>query len=295
MAVALLAQLGAIVAPIFIAAGLGYGWARSGRSYEGEFVRRLVLYIGTPCLIVSTIGRAEVDTAALAVIGLACWLVLAITVSAFGLLLRAMQLDTRDFLPPMVFGNAGNMGLPLALFAFGQEGLALALGFFVANTLAHFTFGLYLTAGRVMLGEMLRTPILYAALIATLVQVFEIALPAWLDNTLDLLGGITIPLMLITLGVSLASIRVATLGRTTLLSVLRLSGGAAAGWAVATLLGLEDVARAVVILQSAMPAAVFNYLLAQQYRRSAEDVAGLIVVSTVLSFASLPLLLWWLL
>lgn len=295
MAVALIAQLGAIVAPIFIAAGLGYGWARSGRRYEGEFVRRLVLYIGTPCLIISTIGRAEVDTAALAVIGLACWLVLVLTVSVFGLLLRAIQLDTRVFLPPMVFGNAGNMGLPLALFAFGQEGLALALGFFVANTLAHFTFGIYLTAGRVMVGEMLRTPILHAALIAAIVQVFDLSLPGWLDNTLDLLGGITIPLMLITLGVSLASIRVGTLGRTTVLAILRLTGGAAAGWLVATLLGLEDVARAVVILQAAMPAAVFNYLLAQQYRRSPEDVAGLIVISTVLSFASLPLLLWWLL
>ena len=295
MTAALLAELSAIVAPIFIAAAVGYAWARSGRDYDGIFVRRVVMNIGTPCLIVSTIGRAEVATPVLLGIALACWLVVALTIVVFGLLLRLGGLDRRVFLPPLVFANVGNMGLPLALFAFGQEGLALALGFFVANTMAHFTVGIFLTAGRVSLGEMLRTPILHAAFIALFVQLSGVVFPAWLDNTLDLIGGITIPLMLITLGVSLASIQVATLARTTVLALLRLGGGVLAGWLVAWVLGLEGVARAVVILQSAMPAAVFNYLLAQQYGRSPADVAGLVVVSTLLSFLTLPLLLWWLL
>ncbi len=292
---ALAAELAAIVAPIFIAAGIGFAWARSGRDYDGIFVRRVVMNIGTPCLIVSTIGRAEVATDVLLTSALACWLVVALTMAAFGLVLRLAGLDRRVFLPPLVFANAGNMGLPLALFAFGADGLALALGFFVANTMAHFTVGIYVTAGRANLGEMLRTPILWAAFVALFVQLSGTGFPAWLDNTLELIGAITIPLMLITLGVSLASIQVATLGRTTALALLRLGGGVAAGWLVATLLGLDGVARAVVILQSAMPAAVFNYLLAQQFGRSPSEVAGLVVVSTALSFLTLPLLLWWLL
>jgi malate permease and related proteins len=292
---ALLAELAAIVAPIFIAAGVGYAWARSGRPYDGIFVRRVVMNIGTPCLIVSTIGRAEVATPVLLTSALACWLVVALTLLVFGLVLRLGGLDRRVFLPPLVFANTGNMGLPLALFAFGQEGLALALGFFIAMTFAHFTIGIYLTAGRANLGEMLRTPILHAAYVALFVQLSGVSVPAWLDNTLDLIGGITIPLMLITLGVSLASIQVATLGRTAALALLRLGGGVLAGWLVASMLGLEGMARAVVILQSAMPAAVFNYLLAQQFGRSPADVAGLVVVSTLLSFLTLPLLLWWLL
>lgn len=292
---AVLAELAAIVAPIFIAAALGYAWARSGRDYDGTFVRRVVMNIGTPCLIVSTIGRAEVATPVLLSSALACWLIVALCMLSFGLVLRAAGLDRRVFLPPLVFANAGNMGLPLALFAFGQEGLALALGFFVANTVAHFTVGIRLTAGRARLGEVLRTPILHAALVALLVQLSGWRFPVWLDNTLDLIGGITIPLMLITLGVSLASIQVATLGRTVLLALLRLGGGVLIGWLVASLLGLEGVTRSVVILQSAMPAAVFNYLIAQQYGRAPSEVAGLVVVSTLLSFVSLPLLLLWLL
>jgi malate permease and related proteins len=293
--VALVAQLAAIVAPIFITAFIGFAWARAGRHYDGEFVRRLVVNIGTPCLIISTIGRAEVVTTQLLTIATACVLVVLLTTTVFALVLRAARLDSHVFLPPLVFTNAANMGLPLSLFAFGQEGLALALGFFITHTMLHFTLGIYLTAGRARLAEMARTPILYAAAVAVIIQVGDVSLPAWLDNTLDLIAGLTIPLMLITLGFSLASIRVASLGRTAALSVLRLAGGMAAGWLIAALLGLEGIVRAVVILQSAMPAAVFNYLLAVQYGRSPADVAGIVVLSTALSFLSLPLLLWWLL
>ena len=102
-------------------------------------------------------------------------------------------------------------------------------------------------------------------------------------------------MMLITLGVSLASIRVQHLGRGMLLGALRILCGAGAGWLIGHLLDLSPLAQAVLVLQSAMPVAVFNYLFAVRANRSPEEVASLVMCSTLLSFVVLPLLLVWLL
>lgn len=295
MSLALLAELAAVIVPIVICAGVGYGWARSSVDYPAEFVGRLVMWVGTPSLIVGTLNQVSLPSSALFQTGAAALAIVAVTTLGFGLMLRVMGMDRAAFLPPLVFPNCGNMGLPMALFAFGDSGLALALAFFVAMALMHFTVGLLITHGFGQIGQILRTPVVWAALIAITLQLTEVTLPRWMGNTLSLLGGMTIPLMLITLGVSLASIRVHGIGQAFYLSLLRLLGGALAGWLVASLFGLEGVARSVVILQAAMPAAVLNYMLALQHGRATREVAGIVVISTLLSFVSLPLLLIWLL
>ena len=75
------------------------------------------------------------------------------------------------------------------------------------------------------------------------------------------------------------------------MSALRLGLGFAVGLAVATAMGLEGTVRGVVIFESAMPVAVFNYLWAVRYNTAPEVVAGLVLASTALSFVTLPLLL----
>jgi predicted permease len=113
-------------------------------------------------------------------------------------------------------------------------------------------------------------------------------LPDWLINTTGLLGGITIPLMLITLGVSLASLKVSEWKYSLLFSTVRVVGGFVVAVMVAHWLGLEGVERGVLILQSSMPVAVFNYLLALKYQQEPGEVAGMVVLSTLLAFILLP-------
>ena len=115
--------------------------------------------------------------------------------------------------------------------------------------------------------------------------------PAPIVNTTRILSGLTVPLMLITLGVSLAGLGVKKLPQAVLLSVMRLGVGFLVGWGTAELFGFEGVARGVLILQCAMPVAVFNFLFAERYNNQPEEVAGMVVISTVLSFATLPFLL----
>lgn len=285
------AQLFAVMAPVLFAAGLGYGWARLGYAFPTEFITRLVINIGTPCLVLTTLSRAEHDPQAFGQMALAVLLVsLAMGLVAL-LLSRLAGLDWRVLVPAYLFPNAGNMGLPVALYAFGEPGLAFAVAAFLVLSLGHFSVGLLLSGAERTPGRLWANPIMLSLVLAVPLLFWEVRLPLWLANSLELMSGLTIPLMLLTLGVSLASIRVRHLGRGLALGGLRLLLGAGIGWAVGAWLGLSPLAHGVLVTQAAMPVAVFNYLFALKAQRSPEEVASLVFCSTLLAFVFIPLLL----
>lgn len=290
----MLSELVAILAPIVISVLIGFIWGRSGTDYPADFVSRLVMYVGTPCLTISAMSKVEVDASVMGEVMLAT----AVAMTAMGglgwLLLRSLKLDIPTYLPPLIFPNNGNMGLPLCLFAFGQLGLALALGSFMVMMIATFTVGLLLVSEGGWgdrFKDMARQPVIHSMIIALAMLVTGTHLPRWIDNTVTLIGGFAIPLMTITLGVSLATLRIGTWRRSFGFSVARIFGGLGLGWLSCWILGVEDVSRSVVLLQSAMPVAVFNYLLALRYDRNPQEIAAMVVISTLLAFVTLPFLL----
>ncbi len=285
----------AVVAPVFICVGIGLLWAKLKKPFDTDIITSLVYNVGAPCLIVATFAKVKISTAALAEIALAgtlCYAAFAVVGAA---VLRAGRLSIADYLPSLMFPLTGSMGLSVCLFALGDPGLALALIYFMLGTLGTFTVGNALAAGRISLKEIARTPAIYAVFVAVYMVADEAQLPQWIVNTTSLLGGIVIPMQLIALGRSLMQLRVAGVGRSAALGLLRLAMGVTVGWGVAAALGLEGAARAVVILQSAMPVAVSSYLFAQLYGRKPEEVAGMVLVSTVVSFLTLPVLLYFVL
>ena len=286
-----MADVLAIIAPVLLCAGVGFAWVRAGRSYDRALFARLISDLGAPCLVFSSLVELRVPPEDLARIsGAALLAIVSFAVVAYPIL-RLARLPAHTFLNPILFANAGNMGMPLCLFAFGAPGLTLAATYYATSTLAHFTAGIWIWSGRVSLAELLRTPLSWAALLAVAVLATDLTLPRWLLNTVELLGQLTIPLMLLTLGASLSELELQRVPRTLLLSLLRLGLGLAVGATLAHLLGFEGALRGVLILEAAMPVAVFNYLLAERYGRSPEAVASLVVLSTVLAFALLPFLL----
>ncbi|SDS41948.1 AEC family transporter [Pseudomonas oryzae] len=290
----MLAELFAVMAPVLIVAGIGYAWVRSGQAYPTDFVARLVLNIATPCLVLSSLSRTQLDMQAFGQMALAC-VAVSVLMGALGLLLsRLMAQDWKVLVPAYLFPNTGNMGLPISLYAFGEHGLALAVAFFLMLSVGHFSLGMILSGAERSWRKLLVNPIILSLVVALLVRMFDLELPRWLANTTSLLGGMAIPMMLITLGVSLASIRVQHLGHGMLLGGLRILCGAALGWLVGAALGLPPLAQGVLVLQSSMPVAVFNYLFAVRANRSPEAVASLVMCSTLLAFVLVPLLLaWW--
>ena len=191
----------------------------------------------------------------------------------------------------MMFGNVGNMGVPLSLFAFGEAGLSLAVVVFATHSIIQFTFGISLAAGRANFGQLVRIPVIYGVVFALPFLVTGARPPVWLDNTVSVLGSLVIPLMLLTMGVALSRLRVDRLGRSAFIATFRLVAGFAIGIILAEVFGFEGAVRGVFIIMSAMPIAVFNFIFAERYKREPEEVAAAIVISTVISFATLPFLL----
>lgn len=304
MNIAYLYQIFSVMAPVLACALIGFIWAKKRVPYESEFVSRLVLNVGAPCLIIASIGQVSLRANVLAEMALAVVLV-ALIMAVVGLLvIRLMKQDVSTYLPSMVFPNVGNMGLPVCMFAFGEQGLALALSFFMILSLAHFPVGIWLSSrhhpeakqgGAAGLQSALKMPILWAIPIAVILVIQQWQLPLFLANSVELIAGMTIPLMLITLGISLQKLRVKDWQQSLFFSVVRIAGGLAAGWLVCTLLQLEGVARGVVLLQAAMPVAVFNYLFAERYDCNPAQVAGMVVLSTFMAFATIPLMLFFIL
>ena len=296
----MLFQLWGVVAPVFICTVIGYFWARSSTPYSADFVGRIVMNIGAPCLVVSTINGVDISGQEFYSVAFAAVLIFLGTAILGVLAIRMSGASVRSLLPTVVFPNNGNMGLPLCLFAFGEEGLALALAFFLVQMTALMSLGVALISPnnsgfRAALKDLSFLPLIHSVVIAVVLLGTGTILPGWIDSTLGILGGLTIPLMLITLGASLANLTISGWGRSVILSLLRIGGGFIFACLVVEAIGLSGTAKHVVLLQSIMPAAVFNYLLALKFDRNPDEVAGVVVTSTLLSLMAIPVLLSFLL
>ncbi len=276
---------------MFVIAAVGYFWRRLGRPFDSLFVTELVTLVGAPALIFSTLVELRLEPAILMEMTAAVLLAIGGFVVVGSAALRLAGLPLRVYLPSLVFPNAGNMGLPLCLFAFGQEGLAYGIVFFATASILHFIAAPAIAMGTVDLRRLARLPVVHAVLISAVVLAAGWEVPEWILNTTSLLGDATIPLMLMALGVSLSQLRLTTIPRAAALAVLRLGMGAALGLALGWALDLGPVARGVLLIEATMPAAVFNYLFAQKYDTRPGEVASVILLSTLLSFLTLPLLL----
>ncbi|HKY93893.1 MAG TPA: AEC family transporter [Kiloniellales bacterium] len=291
----MVAEIASVVAPVFLVALIGFIWARVGGRFDGAMITALVMAVGTPSLVVDTFLRVRPSTEAFGEIVLAAIALFAGFALLSFLFLKLVGWSLRDYMGGLMFPNCGNMGLPLSLFAFGEQGLALAIVIFAISAIGNFTIGTSIAAGTIDPRAIARMPIIYAVIISLVILLTGFQAPEWLGNTLKLLGGLTIPLMLLALGVSLSRLRPEHLWKSLLLAVVRIASGFGVGLFVAWAFQLGDAARGVVVLQASMPSAVFNYLFAERYGRDAPGVAGLVLVSTLLSFGTLPLLLWFLL
>ena len=284
----MLYQIFEIVAPVFLLAFAGWAWARLRRPFDLEFVTRLSLTFSMPCLIFATLVGADVDPALFRDVALASLIAYAALGVVLWVGIRLAGLSVPVWLAPTVFGNTGNVGLPVALFAYGQEGLALAMVPFVVMVVLSFTVGLYVVAGVGRPAEAFRQPLVYASILGGVFAFAGWDVPGWALASLSLAGQIAIPLMLLTLGVSIARLKPSDMGLPLALSVAKLGACAGAALIAAEVMGIEGVARGVLVLQLLLPAAVTNYLLAARYGRDPDAVAGLVVVSTLVALAAIP-------
>lgn len=280
-----------IVAPVFILASIGYLWVRLGFEYRVQFVTGMAMTVSVPALIFVALMETEIDPAALSLLSLASVLVYSALTLVFYGVVRIFRLEMRSFLPPLIFGNTGNVGLPLAFFAFGDEGFAYAIVVFAIMAIFSFTFGVWVVSGGGSLTKVVKEPMVGATLLGGVFMWMEWETPTFLTNALDLVGQMAIPLMLITLGVAVARFKTGNLGQAFWLSLLKAAICIGIATSIGLWLNLPHVALSILILQVGTPVAVTSYMLAEKYGADSNSVAGLVVASTVLSVAVIPLAL----
>ena len=188
--------------------------------------------------------------------------------------------------------NAGNMGFPLALFAFGEAGMQRATLMFVILTLLQYSLGIYILNGRGNWAEIFRLPLIYAAIIGISINLAQLRIPELLLQPITMLGQATIPIMLISLGYRLHAVESLQLGHALGGALLRIFGGFAAANIAVNLIGAEGVNRQVLLLYGALPAAVVNFVLTEKYRQDPGLAASIVVISTLISVLTIPIVFW---
>jgi predicted permease len=287
-------QVFEIVFPIFGIVLLGYFYARRFGP-DMASANRLNLEIFTPALIFSVLSSEGFELTRYAELAFAAMLVVLGSGLVVWPVARLLGYAPKTFLPPMMFNNSGNMGLPLALFAFGEAALPAAMILFLVENTLHFTVGNAMLTGHVNPLKLIRMPMLVATLAGLVVATLQLRVPGPLHEAIDLLGQVAIPLMLFALGVRMSDVDLADwrIGVAGAL-LCPLSGLLVAALVILTVpLGQMQVAQLLVF--AALPPAVLNFMLAERYGIEPHKVAAIVLLGNMASLLVLPAILFYVL
>ncbi|WP_136066871.1 AEC family transporter [Modicisalibacter radicis] len=286
----MLAKILSTLLPVFLIAGCGTLYGRF-RTPDIRGLNTLNMELFVPMLVFAVLADRQAPLEEYASLALAA----AAIVLGSGLLLwplaSVLGLNRRTFLPPMMFNNTGNMGIPLLVLAFGEAALPAAVVVFIVEMLLHFSVGLYMLDPRTPWWRLLRMPIVLASLAGLAVNLSGIQLPGWLLEALDMLGGVSIPLMLFALGVRMLDVDFSDWRMGVLGAVACPASGLVLAWPLIVWLDLAGLQAATLWVFAALPPAVLNYLVAEQYRQEPHTVASLVLIGNLGSLVVMPIVL----
>ena len=283
-----------VILPVFFVIGIGYYLGRKDPNFNTDFITTLAGNVGTPAMIFYTITSTGVTletfieffTYALIIIG---------GFAAIGLIVLAiMKKDVVSELPPLILPNTGNMGIPICLFAYGTEGLGIASAIASVIILLHFTLGVLLAKKSFSLKILITNMPIYGIIAAVIVLYYDWDVPGFVVNTTFLLTYATIFLVLMSLGIALTKLKVVSWLNASILSGVRIIIGPIIGFGFIQYLNLSGVAAGVLLIQSAMPSAILTYLVGSMYseKRVVDSIASVIVTSTLMSFITIPIVVY---
>ena len=287
---ALVLRVANVLIPVFALVALGYFYARR-YSADIRIANQLNMRVFVPALVFDSLTQKSFD------ISSHPWLLLAgvIVILGSGLLAwpvaRLSKQTVASFVPPMMFNNCGNMGLPVALLAFGEVGLQLALILFMISNMLHFTLGVRIVSGRMHFGEVFFNAVNVATMLGLLFSLQNLSVPQIAAVPIGMAGQVAIPLMLVSLGIRMTGFNRNMLSLGLLAGIVRPAVGLLSAFLVIAILPLDSFEQKLLLLFAAMPPAVLNYLFAEQYGQSPQAVASMVIVGNALSVVVLYLVL----
>ena len=285
-----------VLFPVFFVVGIGYYLGKKNPKIDTSFITTFAANIGTPGMIIYSITSTNIS---FDIFKDYFWYYF-IAMIFFALIgvVFLFCLKTKDIireLPPFIMPNTGNMGLPICLFAYGSQGLGVSASISALIILAHFTLGIFLADRKFNINVILKNPPFYAIIISVIILFFKMEVPLFIENTTFLLMYATIFLILMSLGISLTRFKVFSFKKALISSIARVILGPLVGFLLIRYFNLEGFAAGVLLIQCSMPSAVLTYLVASIYspKKIVDSVASTIVVSTVMSFITVPIVVFF--
>tara|TARA_A100000164_G_C21862425_1_gene750813 strand:+ start:198 stop:1100 length:903 start_codon:yes stop_codon:yes gene_type:complete len=284
-----------VLFPVFFVVGIGYYLGKKNPKIDTTFITNFAANVGTPAMIIYALTSTGISFEIF--INYFWYYLIAIIFFTLIGIVFLFFLNTKDIireLPPFVMPNTGNMGLPICLFAYGSEGLGVAAAISALIILCHFTLGVFLADRKFNFNLILKSPPFYAIIISVFILYFRIETPVFIENTTFLLMYATIFLILMSLGIALTRFKVFSFKKALISSFARVIVGPIVGLLLIKYFNLSGFAAGVLLIQSSMPSAVLNYLIASIYSPKiiVDSVASTIVVSTLMSFVTVPVVVF---
>jgi len=286
----MLIRIVSILFPLFAIAALGYLVGRRMKP-DLSHANKLNMDVFVPALVFAALVNKEFRVTEFVPLGLATLFVVIASGVAGWLLARLAGIAPRTLVPPMMFNNCGNLGLPLAVLAFGELALAPAVVMFMVSNLLHFSFGAWLLDHRVKVWTVWKVPSVIATLAGLAVSIIGIELWPPLLVAIRMLGEISIPLMLFALGVRLTDSRIASVGIGVFVAAARPIVGILLAFAVMLVIDLPPQEQALLLVFGALPPAVLNYIFAERYHQEPEAVASMVLIGNISALLFLPIAL----
>jgi predicted permease len=286
----LAARIAQVIVPVFLIVAIGFFYGRRMRPDLAPF-NRIVLDVLAPALVYTALAAKDFRLGDHAVL-LAGGAILILGSGAVGwLLARATHTQPRTLVPVVMFNNCGNMGLPLALLAFGAESFGAAVALFSISNLIHFSLGARITSAHARTRDLLLSPLMIATALGFASAATGVGPPDMLFTGLKIMGEAMLPLMLFALGVRLTALRRQDVPRGLLGAFARPVIGLALALPLVWALGLTGASKGQLILFGSLPPAVMQFLLAERYRQEPERVAAMILLGNALAVLFVPLAL----
>jgi malate permease and related proteins len=285
-----------VLVPVFFVVGIGYYLGKKNPKINTTFITDFASNIGTPAMIIYALTSTGIS---FDIFKNYFWYYL-IAILAFTIVgvVFLFFLKTKDIireLPPFIMPNTGNIGMPICLFAYGSEGLGVAASIGALIVLFHFTVGIFLADRKFNINVLIKNPPFYAIIISVFLLYFEIDPPKFVENTTFLLMYATIFLILMSLGIALNRLKVFSFQKALISSVCRVIFGPIIGLLIISYFNLSGFAAGVLLIQCSMPSAVLTYLVGSIYspKKIVDSIASMIVVSTVMSFITIPIVVFF--
>ena len=277
-----------IVLPVLAIIVFGYVLGRAWKP-DMRVMNRFNLDVFGPFLVLAYLSDKGVDLVSLWPLSVAAILiVLGSGVIAYPFA-KLSGSDPRTFVPPMMFNNCGNMGLPLALFAFGAPGVAGMVALFTTSNLLHFTLGQFIVNKHADVKFLLKSPMVWASVAGASLGLTGTHLPDVVHTPIKLIGDCTIPLMLISLGVRMNDVHWRDVPTALLAAVICPLSGLAVAWLIHGWLPMTKEQIGLVFLFGSLPPAVLNFLVADYYKQEPAKVASIVLVGNIASVIFIPI------